>query len=167
MTSIYAAAIAKLLRSCLTLCDPIDGSPPGSSVHGVLQARTLEWAAIAFSRLLFLLGCFFQRQSQYWSDTLRVGVFRLERTARWCHAPLVVCEAHSKALVFLFSFQHMQISKSNVSPTSLIWDETSLSPLWMLLLFLFIFLVNCRHEEKLLVPSPIHSNWGQVSPVQN
>ena len=167
MTSIYAAAVAKLLPSCLTLCDPIDGSPPGSSVHGVLQARTLEWAAIAFSRLLFLLGCFFQRQSQYWSDTLRVGVFRLERTARWCRAPLVVCEAHSKALVFLFSFQHIQISKSNVSPTSLIWDETSLSPLWMLLLFLFIFLVNCRHEEKLLVPSPIHSNWGQVSPAQN
>ena len=38
-----AAAAAKLLQSCLTLCDPIDGSPPGSSVHGILQARILEW----------------------------------------------------------------------------------------------------------------------------
>ena len=44
-----AAAAAKLLQSCLTLCDPIDGSPPGSPVPGILQARTLEWVAIAFS----------------------------------------------------------------------------------------------------------------------
>ena len=44
----YAAA-AKLLQSCQTLCDPRDGSPPGSPVPGILQARTLEWVAISFS----------------------------------------------------------------------------------------------------------------------
>ena len=44
-----AAAAAKSLQSCLTLCDPIDGSPPGSAVPGILQARTLEWVAISFS----------------------------------------------------------------------------------------------------------------------
>ena len=44
-----AAAAAKLLQSCPTLCDPIDGSPPRSSVPGILQARTLEWVAISFS----------------------------------------------------------------------------------------------------------------------
>ena len=44
-----AAAAAKLLQSCLTLCDPKDGSPPGSTVPGILQARTLEWVAISFS----------------------------------------------------------------------------------------------------------------------
>ena len=43
------AAAAKLLQSCLTLCDPIDGSPPGSPVPGILQARILEWVAISFS----------------------------------------------------------------------------------------------------------------------
>ena len=42
-----AAAAAKLLQSCLTLCDPRDGSPPGSPVPGILQARTLEWVAIS------------------------------------------------------------------------------------------------------------------------
>ena len=42
-------AAAKLLQSCPTLCDPIDGSPPGSPIPGILQARTLEWVAIAFS----------------------------------------------------------------------------------------------------------------------
>ena len=44
-----AAAAAKSLQSCLTLYDPIDGSPPGSLVPGILQVRTLEWVAIAFS----------------------------------------------------------------------------------------------------------------------
>ena len=44
-----AAAAAKSLQSCLTLCDPIDGSPPGSFIPGILQARTLEWVAISFS----------------------------------------------------------------------------------------------------------------------
>ena len=42
-------AAAKSLQSCPTLCDPRDGSPPGSPVPGILQARTLEWAAISFS----------------------------------------------------------------------------------------------------------------------
>ena len=44
-----AAAAAKSLQSCLTLCDPIDGSTPGSLIPGILQARTLEWVAISFS----------------------------------------------------------------------------------------------------------------------
>ena len=44
-----AAAAAKSLQSCPTLCDPIDCSPPGSPVPGILQARTLEWVAISFS----------------------------------------------------------------------------------------------------------------------
>ena len=48
-TTPYAAAAAKSLQSCPTLCDPIDGSPPGSPIPGILQARTLEWGAIAFS----------------------------------------------------------------------------------------------------------------------
>ena len=46
-----AAAAAKSPQSCRTLCDPIDSSPPGSAVHGILQARTLEWVAISFSNV--------------------------------------------------------------------------------------------------------------------
>ena len=45
----FAAAVAKLLQSCLTLCDPRGSSPSGSLVHGILQVRTLEWVAISFS----------------------------------------------------------------------------------------------------------------------
>ena len=44
-----AATAAKSLQLCPTLCDPIDGSPPGSPIPGILQARTLEWVAISFS----------------------------------------------------------------------------------------------------------------------
>ena len=44
-----AAAAAKSLQSCLTLCDSIDSSPPGSPIPGILQAKTLEWVAISFS----------------------------------------------------------------------------------------------------------------------
>ena len=47
--AVAAAVAAQSLQSCPTLCDPIDGSPPGSSVPGILQARTLEWVAISFS----------------------------------------------------------------------------------------------------------------------
>ena len=46
-----AAAAAKSLQSCLTLCDPTDGSPRGSSVPGILQARILEWVSISFSNV--------------------------------------------------------------------------------------------------------------------
>ena len=46
-----AAAAAKLLQSCPALCDPIDGSPPGSSVPGFLHPKTLEWVAISFSNV--------------------------------------------------------------------------------------------------------------------
>ena len=48
-TKAAAATAAKSLQSCPTLCDPTDGSPPGSPVPGILQARTLEWVAISFS----------------------------------------------------------------------------------------------------------------------
>ena len=48
-TRIFYAAAAKSLQSCPTLCDPIDGRPPGSPFPGILQARTLEWVAISFS----------------------------------------------------------------------------------------------------------------------
>ena len=52
---VYAAA-AKLLQSCPTLCNPIGGSPPGSPVPGIFQARVLEWVAIAFSVNVFIFG---------------------------------------------------------------------------------------------------------------
>ena len=54
-----AAAAAKSLQSCPTLCDPTDGSRPGSPIHGIFQARVLEWCAIAFS-VLYSTGNYIQ-----------------------------------------------------------------------------------------------------------
>ena len=51
VNNVAAAAAAKSLQLCPTLCDPIDGSPPGSPIPGILQARTLEWVAIFFSNV--------------------------------------------------------------------------------------------------------------------
>ena len=66
LTSYAAAAIAaKSLQSCLTLCDPIDCSPPGSSVHGIFQARVLEWSAIAFSTSYATMVQLIQVMNQY------------------------------------------------------------------------------------------------------
>ena len=62
---IYAAAAAKSLQSCPTLCDPIEGSPPGSPVPGILQARTLEWVAISFSITYWQIG---QEKVEVWTD---------------------------------------------------------------------------------------------------
>ena len=54
--SVAAAVDAKSLQSCPTLCDPIDGSPPGSSAHGIFQARVLEWVAMVPNMLLEISG---------------------------------------------------------------------------------------------------------------
>ena len=64
----HAAAAAKSLQLCPTLCDPIDGSPPGSPIPGILQARTLEWVAISFSMLTLIkrkLGQLYQFQKVF------------------------------------------------------------------------------------------------------
>ena len=60
-----AAAAAKLLQSCPTLCDPINGSPPGSAIPGILQARTLEWVAISFSNSFRPKHKYFQNLSDW------------------------------------------------------------------------------------------------------
>ena len=65
--SLVAAAAAKSLQSCLTLCDPTDGSPPGSPVPGILQARTLEWVAISFSSA-YMHACY---NTSVMSDSVR------------------------------------------------------------------------------------------------
>ena len=67
-----AAAAAKSLQSCPTLCDPTDGSPPGSSVPGILQARILEWVAISFSQ-----GNIFHGILTQWVRRLPTTVFIL------------------------------------------------------------------------------------------
>ena len=89
-----AAAAAKLLQSCPTQCDPIDGSPPGSDVPGIFQARTLEWVAISFSNgwkwkakvnSLSLVWLFATPWTAAYQAPLSMG---LSRQAYWSGLPL-------------------------------------------------------------------------------
>ena len=91
---VYAAAAAKSLQSCLTLCDPTDGSPPGSPVPGILQARTLEWVAISFFnalqwkvkvKLLSLVWLFMTLWTAAYQAPLSMGFSRQEY---WSGLPL-------------------------------------------------------------------------------
>ena len=72
-----AAAVAKSLQSCPALCDPIDGSHPGSSIPGILQASILEWVAISFSN-----ACMLVWDKVYRCKFIRVHTWVTERTTR-------------------------------------------------------------------------------------
>ena len=83
-----AAAAAKSLQSCPTLCDPIDGSPPGSAVPGIFQARTLEWVAIAFSLVAQMVKNPPAMQETWvralgWEDGLDKGTATLSSILAW------------------------------------------------------------------------------------
>ena len=85
-----AAAAAKSLQSCPTLCDPTDGSPPGSPVHGIFQARVLEWGAIAFSSNALELSP--NHPPQVWGKTV------FHETGPWCQkgwGPLYRGQVHA------------------------------------------------------------------------
>jgi len=94
--ALTAAAAAKLLQSRPTLCDPIDGSPPGSPVPGILQARTLEWVAISFSdawkwkvkvKLLNRVRLIVTPWTAAYQAPLPMGFSRLEH---WSGVPCVI-----------------------------------------------------------------------------
>ena len=100
----HLAAAAKSLQSCPTLCDPIDGSPPGSPVPGILQARTLEWVVISFSKA--------------WKWKVKVKSFSRVRffTTSWTAAyqappPMGFCRQEYWSGVPLTSPQHVEPSQ--------------------------------------------------------
>ena len=72
LISAAAAAAAKSLQSCPTLCDPIDGSPPGSTVPEILQARVLEWSVIAFSDLISGSSVFSKSSLNIWNFMVHI-----------------------------------------------------------------------------------------------
>ena len=105
------AAAAKSLQSCPTLCDPIDGSPPGSTVPGILQARTLEWVAISFSnawkwkvkvKSLSQVQLFVTPWTAAYQAPLSMGFSRQEY---WSGVPL---PSPNAALIWAFCNFHME-----------------------------------------------------------
>ena len=110
ITLLACAAAAKLLQSCLTLCDPIDGLLPGSFVSGILQSRTLEWVAISFSNA--------------WKWKVKVKSLSRVRllATSWTAAYLA-------PLSMGFSRQEYWSGVPSPSPTSM-WDECNCWVIW-------------------------------------
>ena len=110
-SSTAAAAAAKSLQSCPTLCDPIDGSPPGSPVHGIFQARVLEWGAIAFSVTLALpainsyLGHYRSLVNKFPSFTCLWSTFR---------SIFFMVKSHIISLTYLMALNLRIISKHSI-----------------------------------------------------
>ena len=97
-----AAAAAKSLQSCLILCDPIDGSPPGSPVPGILQARTLEWVAISFSNAwkwkvkVKLLSCVWLFATPWTAVYQAPPSMGFSRQEYWSGVPLAALESSNQ-----------------------------------------------------------------------
>ena len=126
-----AATAAKLLQSCPTLCDPIDSSPPGSTVPGILQARTLEWVAISFSNAwkwkvkLKLLSCV-QLLATPWTAAYKAPLsMGFSRQEYWSRLPLPspsICLLLYKYNTILNTLILLQILiYSKVSPHNLLF----------------------------------------------
>jgi len=131
-----AAAVVKLLQSCSTLCDPIDGSPPGSAVPGILQARTLEWVAISFSNVCTGVGCHCLLRKSLFSNILKTTILFIAN-----YFPYDVCfqaikcfdffsvvkieNSVSVAVLFLF---YIWLTEA-IFRCLVTWLPTSLSPL--------------------------------------
>ena len=110
-TAAAAAPAAKSLQSCLTLCDPIDGSPPGSSAHGIFQARVLEWVAIAFASET--LG---HRKCPRLTTTLPLTLSQIEcfvfskeetRYFPYCHQKITMITISSRIVTLRSSLFHL------------------------------------------------------------
>ena len=143
------AAAAKSRQSCLTLCDPIDGSPTGSSVPGILQARTLEWVAISFSNHesekwkwspLRAYKNTFQDKDSFLRGVLMPTVHScFDAYSQICHQSLVLCLKQTSLIYSLLfvtnevSSQQRTISRHHQSITAITLSVTFLqilSPRW-------------------------------------
>ena len=126
--SAAAAAAAKSLQSCPTLCDPMDGSPPGSPVPGILQARTLEWVAISFSNAWKwkVKGKSLSRVrllATPWTPAYQAPPsMGFSRQEYWSRVPLPSPDQPSKVFqIFQVAFTQPCLSGFSFSPSSFEW----------------------------------------------
>ena len=134
---IYTTTTTKSLQSCPTLCDPIDGSPPGSAIPGILQARTLEWVAISFSN------------EGKWNVKVkslsRVRLFTTPWTVAY-QVPPSMGLSRPRVLewgAIAFSVPHIYVSLNNKSLNFMsFWISYKLSHIYMYASVTFVFLLN-------------------------
>ena len=145
-----AAAAAKSLQSCPTLCDPIDGSPPGSPVPGILQARTLEWVAISFSNAwkwkvkVKSLSCVWPSATPSWTAAFQAPPsmgFLGKSTGVGCHCLLPTLPSRMQ-----LSYRNRSLVSGVLCPNHrvgkkvILWIHTYVTHIWALDTFQFGYL---------------------------
>ena len=165
-----AAAAAKSLQSCPTLCNPIDGSPPGSAVPGILQARTLEWVAISFSNTwkwkvkVKSLSCA-RLLATPWTATYQAPPpMGFARQEYWSGVPLPSPSASTRSILFLTFI--VPIFAWNVPLVFLIFLKRFLSmsfPFYCFLLFICIDHWGRLSYHSFLFFGTLHSD-GYIFP---
>ena len=153
---VSAAAAAKSLRSCLTLCDPIDGSPLGSSVPEILQARTLEWVAISFSNVwkwkgkVKLLSCILLFATPWTAAYQAPPSMGFSRQEYWSGVPLSSPGQVSRSIQIL-----CYLSDGIRQEGSAVWarcliqaDHVHLGPCFSLILLLYLVFSGFLGEPR-------------------
>ena len=144
MTFILSSEVEVLVAQlCLTLCDPMDYSPPGSSVHGILQARILEWIAIPFSRNLpdtrmNLVSCTVSRFFTIWAIREAPGCWCCRE--KWIRIPCWSCFFDSLFIVFIVILLFISLIILFISAMSVVIST-----------FPFLILLNCFFSLLFLI----------------
>ena len=120
------AAAAKSLQSCPTLCDPMDCSPPGSSIHGICQARVLEWGAVAFSKVSTLHSQFVPPSP---SPTVPTSLFSVSASlflpCKFCCFESTVLDSQRKPGTGLPGSSRSATGQVPLTSPSLCWRQTN------------------------------------------
>ena len=168
-----AATAVKSLQSCLTLCDPIDGSPPGSPVPGILQANTLEWVAIFFSnawkwkvkvKSLSRVQLLATPWTAAYQAPLSMGVSRQEYWSRlplpYLEKPLILINTMAKISTMTFKDVYDSASSYLTPPQgiSLITSSPTLFTLFFILQIYWLPLGNFNYHGNLIAASS--SAWN-------
>ena len=164
MESRAAAAAAKSLQSCPTLCDPIDGSPPGSPVPGILQARALKWVAVSFSMESHNMAQFFVciGHTDTFPQFLFIFCLLIGKAFRW--------KCHTRKLAFIYSNSSLYLRDSDWKLYKFCEEELSFQLLKCLsnvkggrdLVFLFFFLVNSVMLTYIFLFHVASYSWGRM-----
>ena len=159
-----AAAAAKSLQSCPTLCDPIDGSPPGSPIPGILQARTLEWVAVSFSMESHNMAQFFVciGHTDIFPQYLVIFCLLIGKAFRW--------KCQTGKLAFIYSNSSLYLRDSDWKLYKFCEEELSFQLLKCLsnvkggrdLVFLFFFLVNSVMLTYIFLFHVASYSWGRM-----
>ena len=173
LSSAAAATAAKSLQLCPTLCDPRDGSPPGSPVPGILQARTLEWVAISFSNAwkwkvkVKTLSCVRLLATPWTAAHQAPPSMGFSRQEYWSGVPLPSPSAllPTPNCSVMFTSRDTYWKWTSERPVFLPTYRAQNQHMWVKCLSLWTYAIRSRHEARSTLVEPWVSKWGPRSAI--